>query len=472
MRKKQQKAPVILENLRVEDFAAEGKCLARNDGQVIFIEGEVAPGDLVDVRIYKTKSSFREGRAIAVREYSNLRQTPRCQHFGTCGGCKWQHVQYETQLDFKTRQVRDSLERLAKIPHPGIRPIIGSAHEYGYRNKLEFTFSTNRWYTDAEIASGETLERRAAGFHIPKRFDRILDIMQCHLQPEPSNAIRLAIKHYAEERDWAFYDLIKHEGFVRNVVIRTASTGQVMVIVQFGQPDWEKIDELMRFLQEQFPTISSLHVVVNQKVNDTFQDQDIIHIAGTPYIEESMEGLIFRVGPKSFYQTNSEQAYVLYKIARDFAQLKGDELVYDLYTGTGTIANFVAHQARKVVGIEYVPSAVEDAKINSEINGVANTSFYAGDMKKLLKPDFFAEHGKPDVIITDPPRAGMDADVVEAILEAAPQRIVYVSCNPATQARDVAMMAEQYEVKAVQPVDMFPHTHHVENVMWLEKKSV
>ncbi|MDR6195220.1 23S rRNA (uracil(1939)-C(5))-methyltransferase RlmD [Siphonobacter sp. SORGH_AS_0500] len=471
MRKNKQKTPVILENLRVEDFAAEGKCLARNDGQVIFIEGEVAPGDLVDVRIFKTKNSFREGRAIAVHEFSNVRQEPRCQHFGTCGGCKWQHIQYETQLDFKTRQVRDSLDRLAKVPHPGILPIIGSAQEYGYRNKLEFTFSSNRWYTDAEIASGDTLERRAAGFHIPKRFDRILDIEKCHLQPEPSNAIRLAIKAYAEDRDWTFYDLIKHQGFIRNVVIRTASTGQVMVIVQFGEPQWEAINELTRYLQETFPMISSLHVVVNEKVNDTFQDQDVIHVSGTPYIEEQMEGLIYRVGPKSFYQTNSDQAYTLYKITRDYAQLKGDELVYDLYTGTGTIANFVARQAAHVVGIEYVPSAVEDAKVNSEINGISNTSFFAGDMKKLLRAEFFFEHGKPDVIITDPPRAGMDADVVEAIIAAAPQRIVYVSCNPATQARDVAMLSELYEVKAVQPVDMFPHTHHVENVMWLEKKA-
>ncbi|MFT4031224.1 MAG: 23S rRNA (uracil(1939)-C(5))-methyltransferase RlmD [Siphonobacter sp.] len=470
MKKKQQKAPVILENLRVDDFAAEGKCLARHDGQVIFIEGEAAPGDLIDVRIFKTKSSFREGRVITVHEFSNIRQTPRCQHFGTCGGCKWQHVQYETQLDFKTRQVRDSLERIAKVSHPGIRPIIGSQYEYGYRNKLEFTFSANRWYTDAEISSGDTLNRRAAGFHVPKRFDRILDIQECHLQPDPSNAIRLAIKQFGEKQNWTFYDFLKHGGFLRNVVIRTASTGQIMVIVQFGEPDYEEIDALMRHLQKEFPEITSLHFVVNQKMNDTFQDQDIINVAGTPYIEEQMEGLIFRVGPKSFYQTNSEQAYVLYKIARDYAQLHGDELVYDLYTGTGTIANFVARQAKRVVGIEYVPSAVEDARVNSAINGIHNTAFFAGDMKKLLRAEFFAEHGKPEVIITDPPRAGMDPDVVEAIIQAAPQRIVYVSCNPATQARDVAILADFYEVKAVQPVDMFPHTHHVENVMWLEKK--
>ena len=471
MRKKQQKPPVILENLRVEDFAAEGKCLARHEGQVVFIEGEVAPGDVVDVRIFKTKSNFKEGRAVAVHSFSPLRQTPACQHFGTCGGCKWQHVQYETQLDFKTRQVTDSLERIGKVSHPGIRPIIGSSRQYEYRNKLEFTYSANRWYTDQEIASGDTLNRRAAGFHVPKRFDRILDIQHCHLQPEPSNAIRLAVKQFGESRGWSFYDFIQHGGFLRNVVIRTSSVGQVMVIVQFGESQPEEIQALMDYLQENFPAITSLHYVVNTKLNDTFQDQEIIHVAGTPFIEERMENLTFRVGPKSFYQTNSDQAYVLYQLAREYAQLTGTELVYDLYTGTGTIANFVAHQAARVVGIEYVEASVADARVNSEINGVENTSFFAGDMKKLLTASFFEIHGKPDVIITDPPRAGMDPDVVEAILGAAPQRIVYVSCNPATQARDVAALAALYDVKAVQPVDMFPHTHHVENVMWLEKRA-
>jgi 23S rRNA (uracil1939-C5)-methyltransferase len=471
MRKKQQKPPVILENLRVEDFAAEGKCLARHEGQVVFIEGEVAPGDVVDVRIFKTKSNFKEGRAVAVHSFSPLRQMPACQHFGTCGGCKWQHVQYETQLDFKTRQVTDSLERIGKVSHPGIRPIIGSSRQYEYRNKLEFTYSANRWYTDQEIASGDTLNRRAAGFHVPKRFDRILDIQHCHLQPEPSNAIRLAVKQFGESRGWSFYDFIQHGGFLRNVVIRTSSIGQVMVIVQFGESQPEEIQALMDYLQENFPAITSLHYVVNTKLNDTFQDQEIIHVAGTPFIEERMENLTFRVGPKSFYQTNSDQAYVLYQLAREYAQLTGTELVYDLYTGTGTIANFVAHQAARVVGIEYVEASVADARVNSEINGVENTSFFAGDMKKLLTASFFEIHGKPDVIITDPPRAGMDPDVVEAILGAAPQRIVYVSCNPATQARDVAALAALYDVKAVQPVDMFPHTHHVENVMWLEKRA-
>lgn len=471
MRKKQQKPPVILENLRVEDFAAEGKCLARHEGQVVFIEGEVAPGDVVDVRIFKTKSNFKEGRAVAVHSFSPLRQTPACQHFGTCGGCKWQHVQYETQLDFKTRQVTDSLERIGKVSHPGIRPIIGSSRQYEYRNKLEFTYSANRWYTDQEIASGDTLNRRAAGFHVPKRFDRILDIQHCHLQPEPSNAIRLAVKQFGESRGWSFYDFIQHGGFLRNVVIRTSSVGQVMVIVQFGESQPEEIQALMDYLQENFPAITSLHYVVNTKLNDTFQDQEIIHVGGTPFIEERMENLTFRVGPKSFYQTNSDQAYVLYQLAREYAQLTGAELVYDLYTGTGTIANFVAHQAARVVGIEYVEASVADARVNSEINGVENTSFFAGDMKKLLTASFFEIHGKPDVIITDPPRAGMDPDVVEAILGAAPQRIVYVSCNPATQARDVAALAALYDVKAVQPVDMFPHTHHVENVMWLEKRA-
>ncbi|MCY7351422.1 MAG: 23S rRNA (uracil(1939)-C(5))-methyltransferase RlmD [Cytophagaceae bacterium] len=468
--KSNQKLPYLLERVRIDDFAAEGKCLSRIDGEVLFVEGFAAPGDLADVRVFKKKKNFREGQMVALHEPSNLRVTPECEHFGTCGGCKWQHVDYAAQLDFKARHVRDALERIGKIDLPPIQPILGAPEIYFYRNKLEFTFSSLRWLTDEEIKQTDEVNRNAAGFHVPRRFDRVLDIRRCHLQPDPSNAIRLALKNYADEQGLSFYDVVKQQGFLRLLTIRTSSTGQVMVVVQVAEPDELATAGVMDFLKSHFPEITSLHYALNQKGNDTMHDLDVICWAGTPYIEEEMEGLRFRIGPKSFYQTNSAQAYQLYRVARDFAQLSGDELVYDLYTGTGTIANFVARQVRKVVGLEYVPAAVEDAHVNSVVNGITNTAFFAGDMKKLLTPGFFSAQGHPDVVITDPPRAGMDLEVVLALLDAAPQRIVYVSCNPATQARDLALLDGQYAVTAVQPVDMFPHTHHVENVVGLVRR--
>lgn len=465
-----QKPPYTLEKIRIDDFAAEGKCLSRIQGEVLFIEGVAAPGDVADVRVLRRKKNFLEGKIVALHEPSPLRAEPPCEHFGVCGGCKWQHVGYEAQLDFKARQVRDALERIGKVALPPIQPILGAPDRYFYRNKLEFSFSANRWLTDEEIRTGGELSRNAAGFHVPRRFDRILDIRKCWLQPDPSNAIRLALRAYGEENGLDFYDTIQHQGFLRSLTVRTASTGQVMVVVQVARPDEEVIGGVMDFLKNCFPEITSLNYVLNQKGNDTFQDLDVQCWSGAPFIEEEMEGLRFRIGPKSFYQTNSAQAYQLYRIAREFAALGGDELVYDLYTGTGTIANFVARQSQRVVGLEYVEAAVADARVNSQVNGLMNTNFFAGDMKKLLTADFFDRHGHPDVVITDPPRAGMDPEVVGALLEAAPRRIVYVSCNPATQARDLALLNAGYAVTAVQPVDMFPHTHHVENVVALERR--
>ncbi len=466
-----QKPPYLLENVRIDDVAAEGRCLTRYNGEVIFVEGVAAPGDVADVRVLRHKKNFKEGKIVALRQASSVRVSPPCEHFGVCGGCKWQHVDYAAQLDFKSRQVRDALERIAKVTLPTIQPILGAPELYFYRNKLEFSFSANRWLTDEEIRGNTELSRNAAGFHVPRRFDRILDIRKCWLQPEPSNAIRLALREHAEANNFAFYDTIHHQGFLRSLTIRTASTGQVMVVVQVARPDDDAIAGVMNFLKNRFPEITSLNYVLNQKGNDTFHDLEVECWAGTPFIEEAMEGLRFRVGPKSFYQTNSAQAYNLYRVARDFADLTGSELVYDLYTGTGTIANFVARRAGRVVGLEYVEDAVTDARVNSEINGIGNTGFFAGDMKKLLTVDFFVQHGRPEVVITDPPRAGMDTEVVQALLDAAPRRIVYVSCNPATQARDLALLDVSYAVTAVQPVDMFPHTHHVENVVALVRRS-
>jgi len=466
-----QKPPYLLENVRIDDFAAEGKCISRVDGEVIFVEGIAAPGDLADVRVLRRKKNFGEGKIVALHEASAVRVQPPCEHFGVCGGCKWQHVDYGVQLDFKARQVRDGLERIAKVALPPIRPILGAPDPYFYRNKLEFSFSANRWLTDEEIRDCGELSRNAAGFHVPRRFDRILDVRKCWLQPDPSNAIRNALRGYAEAQRLDFYDTVNHQGFLRSLIIRTASTGQVMVVVQVARPDEAAIAGVMDFLKTRFPEITSLNYVLNQKGNDTFHDLEVRCWAGAAFIEEEMDGLRFRVGPKSFYQTNSAQAYNLYRVAREFAQLTGDELVYDLYTGTGTIANFVARHARRVVGLEYVEAAVADARVNSAVNGLTNTVFFAGDMKKLLTAEFFDQHSRPEVVITDPPRAGMDPEVVQALVAAAPRRIVYVSCNPATQARDLALLDAAYAVTAVQPVDMFPHTHHVENVVALERRA-
>jgi 23S rRNA (uracil1939-C5)-methyltransferase len=457
----------VLEKLEIAAVAAEGKCVARYEGQVIFIAG-VAPGDVADIRITRTRSSFAEGMPIRYHSYSPLRQQPFCQHFSYCGGCKWQHLSYESQLQFKQQQVLDNMERIAKVPIPEVRPAIGSQKTSMYRNKLEYTFSNRKWLTQEELQSGLEIRKDALGFHMSGRFDRVLDIEYCHLQPDPSNGIRNALRAFAHQENLPFYDLVVNEGFIRNLIIRTSSTGETMVIVQFARPFREEVEKVMAFLKEQFPQITSLQYIINQKFNETYYDQEVVLYAGRPWIEEEMEGLRFRIGPKSFYQTNSDQAYTLYKVARDFAGLTGQEVVYDLYTGTGTIANFVAKQAGLVIGVESVPEAIEDAKLNSELNGIGNTRFFAGDMRYLLTEAFIAEQGRPDVIITDPPRAGMHEDVVQVLLQVAPKRIVYVSCNPATQARDVQWLSEKYDVKAIQPVDMFPHTHHIENVMLLE----
>lgn len=460
----------IVSNLQIERIASEGKCVGHHDGKVVFVSG-VAPGDVVDVRITKGKSSFMEGEPVAFHQYSKDRIDPFCSHFGTCGGCKWQHINYDLQKNYKRQQVVDQFERIAKVEIPEVMPILGSEKTKYYRNKLDFTFSNKKWLTLDQIRSDEEFDRNALGFHIPKMFDKIVDVEHCYLQGGISNDVRNDLRAFALENNLSFYDIRNQVGLLRNLIIRTTSTGQTMVIVQFGESDLEKIQEVMEFLKNKFPEITSLLYVINTKGNETFHDLELVTFAGLPFIEEEMEGLKFRIGPKSFYQTNSEQAYELYKVARDFADLKGDEIVYDLYTGTGTIANFVAKKAKQVIGIEYVEAAIEDAKINSQINGLENTLFYAGDMKDLLNEEFIQNHAAPDVIITDPPRAGMDEKVVQMLLRLAAPKIVYVSCNPATQARDVALLAEKYEVEKIQPVDMFPQTYHVENVILLNKRN-
>ncbi|GGF20231.1 23S rRNA (uracil-5-)-methyltransferase RumA [Echinicola rosea] len=456
----------VLKNLTIERIASEGKSVAHYEGKVVFVQN-VAPGDVVDVRIRRGKSSFMEGEAIHIHEYSKDRVEPFCTHFGVCGGCKWQHINYDLQMEYKRQQVLDQFQRIAKVPIPEVLPIIGSAETQYYRNKLDFTFSNNRWLTKEEIDSGKDFERNALGFHIPKRFDKIVDVEHCYLQGGPSNDVRNALRDFALEKGLTFFDMIKQEGLLRNLIIRTSITGETMVIVQFGENAPEQIDQVMTFLSERFPDLTSLLYIINLKKNETFHDQDIHTFMGRDYIIEEMEGLQFRVGPKSFYQTNSKQAYELYKVAREFANLSGDEVVYDLYTGTGTIANFVAKKAKQVIGIEYVEAAIEDAKLNAKENCLDNTLFYAGDMKDMLNDEFVASHNAPDVIITDPPRAGMHEDVVNMLLKLAAPKIVYVSCNPATQARDVALLGEKYNVDIVQPVDMFPQTYHVENVVLL-----
>lgn len=460
----------ILENVTILDVAAEGKAIAKNNDMVIFVP-YVAPGDIVDIQLTRKKNSYAEGKAVNFHSYSTERVEPVCEHFGVCGGCKWQHLNYHAQLKYKQQQVTDNLTRIGKIELPDISPILGSKDITHYRNKLEFTFSNKRWMTDEEIKSNAQFEdMNALGFHIPTYFDKVLDIKKCWLQDDIANQIRLAVRSYAIEHNLAFFDLRNQAGFLRNMIIRTSTTGELMLIMVFFKEDKEKRENLLDHLLSLFPNITSLVYIINEKVNDTITDQDVVLYHGRDHIFEQMEDLKFKIGAKSFYQTNSKQAYELYKIVRDFAQLSGNDLVYDLYTGTGTIANFVSHQAKKVVGIEYVPEAIEDAKVNSELNDVKNTLFYAGDMKDILNNDFINEHGHPDVIITDPPRAGMHTNVVDAIIFAAPKRIVYVSCNPATQARDLSLLDQQYKVTRVQPVDMFPHTHHVENVVLLEKR--
>ena len=463
----------ILTDILITDVAAEGKAIAKVDNLVIFVP-YVVPGDVVDLQIKRKKHSYAEAEAIAIKKYSELRAKPFCKHFGVCGGCKWQCLPYEEQLRFKQKQVWDNLTRIGKIELPEMMPILGSKHVARYRNKLEFGFSNKKWLTSEQVASGVQFDcMDAVGFHIPGAFDKILDIEECHLMDDINNRLRNGIRAYALAHGLTFFDLRQQTGLLRNMMIRTSATGEIMLLMQFcmrGADDEVQAKALLEHLHATFPEVTSLLYVNNTKCNDTIGDLDVITFAGTPFIYETMEGLRFKVGPKSFYQTNTEQAYELYKVARNFAALTGDELVYDLYTGTGTIANFVARQARQVVGIEYVPEAIEDAKVNAELNGLDNTLFYAGDMKDILTTGFIERHGKPDVIITDPPRAGMHADVVNAILFAAPRRIVYVSCNPATQARDLALFDADYRVTKVQPVDMFPQTHHVENVVCLERR--
>ncbi len=460
----------LYEQVTITDIGAEGKALARVNDMVVFTTHAI-PGDVVDLQVTKKRKKYQEARIVKIHEKSADRVEAFCEYFGICGGCKWQFLPYEKQLFYKQQQVEDQLKRLGKMELPELSPILGSAKNTFYRNKLEFSFSNKRWLTLDEMdEEHEPATMNALGFHIPRMFDKIIDVEKCWLQPDPSNAIRNFVRSYALEHELEFFDIRSQEGFLRNMIVRTASTGENMLILAFYKEDVEKREALLNAIVEEFPELTSLMYVINSKGNDTITDQDVIAFNGPEHIFEEMEGLRFKIGPKSFYQTNSEQAYELYKVAREFASLSGNEVVYDLYTGTGTIANFVARQAQKVVGIEYIPEAIEDARINSSINGIENTSFYAGDMKAVLNDDFIAENGTPDVIITDPPRAGMHEDVVNTILQVAPEKVVYVSCNPASQARDLALMDEQYKVAKIQPVDMFPHTHHVENVVLLEKR--
>lgn len=469
MGRKRKELPVV-ENVEITGVAAEGKSIARVDDMVVFIPYG-APGDVVNIKLDKKKRSYAEAHIVDMVKPSPDRVTPACEHFGVCGGCKWQHIPYESQLRYKRDQVVDALTRIAKVEIPEVNPTLGSKETFCYRNKLEYTFSCKCWITFEDLRSGrEIADRNALGFHIPGAFDKVLDIKKCWLQDDLSNRIRLFVRQYALAKGYEFYDIKAQQGLMRTLMVRIASTGEVMLIVVFARPEQEKIDDLMGAIAAEFPEITSLLYVVNQKVNDTIADQEVITYRGRDYINEEMEGLQFHIGPKSFYQTNSLQAYELYKVARRMACLKPDDLVYDLYTGTGTIANFVARQVKKVVGIEYVPEAIADAKLNSEVNGIDNTIFFAGDMKDVLTDGFIAEHGRPDVMIIDPPRAGMHEDVVNVILNARPERIVYVSCNPATQARDLALMDSLYRVEEVQPVDMFPHTHHVENVVRMTRR--
>ncbi|NBG65978.1 23S rRNA (uracil(1939)-C(5))-methyltransferase RlmD [Acidiluteibacter ferrifornacis] len=466
----------IMENVTVLDAVAEGKTLAKVDDLVIFLNNAV-PGDVVDIQVYKKKRNYVEGKAIKFHKYSDKRVEPFCEHFGVCGGCKWQFLSYEDQLGYKAKQVKDNLERLAKIELPDFEPILGAPKTTYYRNKLEYTFSNKRWFTDEEIAKEDDLDQDGLGFHVPGRFDKVLDINHCYLQADPSNQIRLAVRAYAKANNLSFFDIRDQHGLLRNLIIRTASTGELMVIVVFYQEEKDKRIGLLQHLADKFPQITSLLYVINGKANDTIGDQEVITFKGNDHMLEAMtdfqdptKKIQFKVGPKSFYQTNSEQAENLYQITAKFANIQPNQTVYDLYTGTGTIANYIAKSAKKVVGVEYVPEAIEDAKHNSELNGIQNTSFFAGDMKDVLTADFVEENGKADVIITDPPRAGMHPAVIERMLEMNAERIVYVSCNPATQARDLQALDANYKVIKVQAVDMFPHTHHIENVVLLERK--
>lgn len=485
-----------LDNILIETMAAEGKCVAKVNGLVIFLQGG-APGDTVEAELTKIKSNYLEGKVTSIQQVSPHRATPFCEHFGLCGGCSWQHINYETQLKYKQQQVIDNLERIGGLMLPAITPILASKNTNFYRNKLDYTFTAGRWLTREELdakkgqaameENGRYPDEPGLGYHIPRMYDRVFDVNTCYLQPEPSNSIRLLARKTALENQIPFFDLRRQVGFLRTLTIRTATSslpagappkaGEVMIILQVTYNEMKWIEQMLKTLTDAFPQITSANYIINGKRNDTFADLEVICWKGNPYITEQMpkpdgSGLLqFRVGPKSFYQTNSQQAYQLYKVAWQLADLKGDELVYDLYTGTGTIANFVAGQAKKVIGLEYVAAAIDDARVNSTINGITNTDFYAGDMKDLLNESFLSHHGRPDLIITDPPRAGMHEDVTNMLLQAAPKRIVYVSCNAATQARDLKILCEKYDITAVQPVDMFPQTIHVENVVRLDVRK-
>lgn len=464
------KKNIFVENAGIVDISSEGKSVAKVEGMVIFVDGGV-PGDVADVLITRKKNSYAEGHVVAIKTPSPNRTEPVCQHFGHCGGCKWQNMNYETQLSFKHKTVSDALTRIGKLDISSMKPIFPNKENYFYRNKLEFSFSDKKWLTNEEIKSGQEVDNRnGLGFHIPGMFDKILDIKTCYLQAEPSNTIRNEIRDFALKHELTFFNVRNKHGLLRTLMIRSSSNGELMVLIQFFETQPENIQMLLNHLKETFPNITSLQYAINPKGNDTLQDLEIVTFYGRDHIFEEMEGLRFKISARSFYQTNSPQAYELYKITRDFCGLTGNEVVYDLYTGTGTIANFVARQAKKVIGVEYVEDATVDAKANSAYNGIGNTEFFAGDMKDVLNEAFIERHGKPDVIITDPPRAGMHIDVVSVILKAAPHKIVYVSCNPATQARDLALMTEYYEIKNIQPVDMFPQTAHVENVVLLVRK--
>lgn len=461
----------MLNRILITDIGAEGNAIARVEGQVIFIP-MLVPGDVVDIRIRKKRRNYLEGRVVRFHEYSADRIKPLCRHFGVCGGCKFQHLPYELQLKHKEKQVTDNLTRIGKVQPGEVLPIVASEEVYYYRNKLEYTFSDRRWFTREELDSEiDFAGKNALGFHVPGFFDKVLDIKECHLQPEPSDSIRNAVKRYARRKGLSFFNLRQQDGFLRNLVIRTSGSGDVMVIVVFFLDEQERIEGLLDYLSEEFPRITSLWYIINRKKNDSLADQEPVLYRGDDHISEKIGGLKFRIGPKSFFQTNSRQAEKLYATVHEFAGLTGKETVYDLYCGTGTIAAFVASGAARVTGIEYVEEAVRDARINSDINRIKNTVFVAGDLKDVLCESFFREHGHPDVIITDPPRAGMHADVVKSVMKAGPARIVYVSCNPATQARDISILAERYEVEKIQPVDMFPQTHHVENVALLKLKN-
>jgi 23S rRNA (uracil1939-C5)-methyltransferase len=463
---------IVFDTVKVLDAGAKGVSVGKApDGKVIFITN-VVPGDVVDVQTFKKRKAYYEGKAINFHEYSEHRTEPICEHFGVCGGCKWQNMKYEQQLFYKNNEVYNNLKRIGKIDMPDFEPILGSQKQFFYRNKMEFGFSNARWMTEAEIKSEDNFnDKNALGFHIPKMWDKILDITKCHLQEDPSNAIRNEIRRFAMEHDLAFFNPRNHEGLLRTLMIRTASTGEIMVLIQFFEEDKTQRELILNHLSKTFPKITSLQYVINSKPNDTIYDQEVKLFKGRDYILEEMEGLQFSINAKSFYQTNSAQAYELYKITRDFASLTGNELVYDLYTGTGTIAQFVSKNAKKVIGVEAVPEAIADAKENAKRNNITNCEFYVGDMKNVFNESFIKQHGHPDVIITDPPRDGMHGDVVKQILTIAPEKVVYVSCNSATQARDLALMDQLYKVTRVRPVDMFPQTHHVENVVLLEKRK-